>query len=80
MGALLPEALAAAERLTALGESVDVVCVTNPGLLVTATQARFGRSRGESWILDAVFPAERAAPLPTGLDGHPHPLAFLGRD
>jgi pyruvate dehydrogenase E1 component len=34
MGALLPEALAAAERLTSLGESVDVVCVTSPGLLV----------------------------------------------
>ena len=24
-----------------------------------------------------MFPAERAAPLLTGLDGHPHPLAFL---
>jgi len=37
MGALLPDALDAAERLTALGESVDVVCVTSPGLLFTAT-------------------------------------------
>ena len=77
MGALLPEALAAAERLTTLGESVDVVCVTSPGLLFTAAQARFGRGEGESWILDAVFPAERAAPLLTVLDGHPHTLAFL---
>ena len=24
-----------------------------------------------------MFPAERAAPLLTGLDGHPHTLAFL---
>jgi pyruvate dehydrogenase E1 component len=77
MGALLPEALAAAERLTALGASVDVVCVTSPGLLFTATQARAGRGKGQSWILDAVFPAERAAPLVTVLDGHPHTLAFL---
>ena len=70
-GALLPEALAAAERLTALGESVDVVCVTNPGLLVTATQARLAAAGARAGFLDAVFPAERAAPLPTGLDGHP---------
>ena len=77
MGALLPEALAAADRLGGLGMPVDVVCVTSPGLLFRAVQARAGQGPGESWILDAAFPAHRAAPLVTLLDGHPHTLAFL---
>src|SRR4029077_18696797 len=33
MGALIPEALEAADRLTADGLTADVVCVTSPGLL-----------------------------------------------
>lgn len=77
MGAVLPEALAAADRLTGLGVATDVVCVTSPGLLFDAVQARAGRGPGESWILDAVLPAHRATPLVTLLDGHPHTLAFL---
>jgi pyruvate dehydrogenase E1 component len=77
MGATVPEALAAADRLAALGHDPDVVCVTSPGLLFEAVQARGGRGPGESWILDAAFPAHRAAPLVTLLDGHPHTLAFL---
>jgi pyruvate dehydrogenase E1 component len=77
MGATVPEALAAADRLAALGHEVDVVCVTSPGLLFDALQARAGRGRGEPWILEATFPARRAAPLVTLLDGHPHTLAFL---
>jgi len=28
-------------------------------------------------VLDALFPSDRAAPLVTVLDGHPHTLAFL---
>jgi pyruvate dehydrogenase E1 component len=32
---------------------------------------------GEPWILDQAFPATRATPLVTVLDGHPHTLAFL---
>ncbi len=77
MGATVPEALAAADRLAELGHAADVVCVTSPGLLFDAVQARGGRGDGESWILDAAFPARRAAPLVTLLDGHPHTLAFL---
>jgi pyruvate dehydrogenase E1 component len=77
MGALVPEALAAADRLAALGVPADVVCVTSPGLLFDALQARAGRAAGETWILDAAFPARRAAPMVTALDGHPHTLAFL---
>ncbi|GAA0591985.1 transketolase-like TK C-terminal-containing protein [Kribbella sandramycini] len=81
MGAVIPEALAAAERLEGQGVPADVVCITSPGLIFDAAQARSGRptrAKGsESWILDAAFPVRRAAPLVTVLDGHPHTLAFL---
>lgn len=77
MGAMVPDAMAAADRLHALGHEVDVVCVTSPGLLFDAIQARDGIGDGESWILDQVLPAERSAPMVTVLDGHPHALAFL---
>jgi len=78
MGAVVPEALAAAERLAELGTPADVVCVTSPGLLFRALRARQGHdATGETWILDQAFPAARAAPLVTVLDGHPHTLAFL---
>jgi pyruvate dehydrogenase E1 component len=77
MGALVPDALDAAERLAQVGVEADVVCVTSPGLLFEAVQARSGRGSAESWILDQVFPAARAKPLVTVLDGHPHTLAFL---
>jgi pyruvate dehydrogenase E1 component len=78
MGAMLPEALAAAARLTEGGTPADVVCVTSPGLLFEALLARQGNTAGPSWILDQVFPVARATPLVTVLDGHPHTLAFLG--
>ncbi|NUP03973.1 MAG: pyruvate dehydrogenase [Nonomuraea sp.] len=77
VGAIVPEALAAADRLAALGMPADVVCVTSPGLLFEATQSRSGQGEGTSWILDAAFPARRRSPLVTVLDGHPHTLAFL---
>ncbi|MEU3617026.1 pyruvate dehydrogenase [Streptomyces sp. NPDC006872] len=77
MGAMVPEALAAAERLAALGHAADVICVTSPDLLFRALQARRGQDDAPGWILDQVFPAERAAPLVTLVDGHPHTLAFL---
>ena len=77
MGAMIPEALAAADRLAALEIPLDVVCVTSPGLLFDATQARAGHATAETWVLDAAFPAHRAAPMVTVLDGHPHTLAFL---
>ncbi|MGW1743979.1 transketolase-like TK C-terminal-containing protein [Nocardia sp. NPDC001965] len=77
MGALISEALAAAERLEQTGVPADVVCITSPGLLFEALQARHGRNAGESWILDQLFPSDRATPMITVLDGHPHTLAFL---
>lgn len=77
MGAVVPEALAAADRLAEAGVPADVVCVTSPDLLYRAVRARQGHEQAESWVLDQVFPAERATPLVTVLDGHPHTLAFL---
>jgi pyruvate dehydrogenase E1 component len=76
-GAVVTEVLAAADRLAALGLAADVVCVTSPDLLFRAVQARRGLADAPGWVLDSVFPAERAAPLVTVLDGHPHTLAFL---
>lgn len=77
MGALVPESLAAADRLAGQGVASEVVCVTSPGLLFEALQARRGLGEGPSWILDQVFPSDRAIPQVTVLDGHPHTLAFL---
>jgi pyruvate dehydrogenase E1 component len=77
MGAIITESLAAADRLAEQGIPADVVCATSPGLLFEALQARRGLADAPSWILDQVFPADRAAPMVTVLDGHPHTLAFL---
>ncbi|MFP5072504.1 transketolase-like TK C-terminal-containing protein [Pseudonocardia nantongensis] len=79
-GPLLTEALDAADRLAVLGHAVDVVGVTSPGLLFGAVQSRTGRPAApqvEPWVLESAFPARRASPLVTLLDGHPHTLAFL---
>lgn len=77
MGAVVPEALAAAHPLENEGVRADVICVTSPGLLFEALQSRHGHQDGSSWILDQVFPADRAVPMVTVLDGHSHTLAFL---
>ncbi|MGV9803285.1 transketolase-like TK C-terminal-containing protein, partial [Mycobacterium sp. NPDC003449] len=77
VGAMITESLLAADRLAEQGIDADVICVTSPGLLFDALQARRGLSENPSWILDQVFPTERAAPMVTVLDGHPHTLAFL---
>jgi pyruvate dehydrogenase E1 component len=77
MGAVITEVLAAAERLEQSGVGADVVCVTSPGLLFEAVQARNGHGSAETWILDQLLPSNRATPMVTVLDGHPHTLSFL---
>ncbi|GAA5173345.1 pyruvate dehydrogenase [Pseudonocardia eucalypti] len=77
MGAMVTEALQAADRLDQVGVATEVVCVTSPDLLFRALRSRRGQGDAPSWILDQAFPADRAAPLVTVLDGHPHTLAFL---
>ncbi|WP_109472310.1 transketolase-like TK C-terminal-containing protein [Ornithinimicrobium cavernae] len=82
MGAVVPNAIQAADRLEQLGIPADVLVVTSPGLLYQALQARRGRPAAtpyaQPWILDQLLPADRATPLVTVLDGHPHTLTFLG--
>ena len=70
MGALVPEAMEAAEELGA-----EVVCVTSADLLFRAFQARAGLGEGDPSILGELFPEPR--PIVSLLDGHPHTLAFL---
>ncbi|HET8976880.1 MAG TPA: pyruvate dehydrogenase [Solirubrobacteraceae bacterium] len=77
VGAVMPEVLAAAGELGEAGAACDVVCLTSPDLVFRALQARAGLGEGEEWILDALFEADRAAPIVTVLDGHPHTLSFL---
>ncbi|MEV4644633.1 transketolase C-terminal domain-containing protein [Saccharopolyspora sp. NPDC049357] len=72
MGALMTETLAAADRLADQGIGADVVCVTSADLLFRAH-----RGDADRGVLDQVFPADRARPMVTVLDGHPHALAFL---
>ena len=71
VGALVPEAVAAADEL-----GVEVVVLTSPDIVFRAFQIRRGLAEGDDAILDRLFPEPR--PLVTLLDGHPHTLAFLG--
>jgi pyruvate dehydrogenase E1 component len=77
VGAVMPEVLAAAAELEGDGVPCDVVCLTSPDLVFRALQARQGLGDGDDAILEELFPPERAAPLVTVLDGHPHTLSFL---
>ncbi|WP_273735401.1 transketolase-like TK C-terminal-containing protein [Mycolicibacterium septicum] len=77
MGTVMTEALAAADRLQQSGVPANVICITGPGQLFRAWQARQGRRTADTWILDQLLPADRATPIVSVLDGHPHTLAFL---
>jgi pyruvate dehydrogenase E1 component len=77
MGAIMPEVIAAADRLEQLGIAADIVCVTSADRLYRALRAGSGLGDGDPATLDQVFPADRATPMVTVLDGHPHTLAFL---
>jgi pyruvate dehydrogenase E1 component len=77
VGAVIPEVIAAADELEADGVPCDVVCLTSPDLVFRALQARQGLGDGDASILDELFPADRAAPIVTVIDGHPHTLSFL---
>ncbi len=78
MGAVMPEVLAAAAALGQDGVTSDVVCLTSADLVFRAVQARRGLMDGPTDVLAALFPPERAAPMVSVLDGHPHTLSFLG--
>ena len=78
MGAIMPELLAAATELEASGVAADAICLTSPDLIFRALQTRQGLYEGgDPAILEELFPAARAAPIVSVLDGHPHTLSFL---
>ncbi len=78
MGAIMPELLSAATELAASGVAADAICLTSPDLIFRALQTRQGLYEGgDPAILEELFPAARAAPIVSVLDGHPHTLAFL---
>ncbi|HEY1594043.1 MAG TPA: hypothetical protein VGF74_01505 [Thermoleophilaceae bacterium] len=76
-GAIMPEVVAAADELAESGVACDVVCLTSADLVFRALQSRQGLAEGDHGILDELFPPERAAPIVSVLDGHPHTLSFL---
>lgn len=77
-GAIMPEVIEVADRLTNLGLPVGVVCLTSPDLIFRALQAREDLAADRSAaILDVLLPPDLPTPLVTVLDGHPHTLAFL---
>ena len=81
MGAVVPEALAAAERPRRRACPRTCRLRDQPRAAVPRAARppgrRAGRPPGEPWILEQAFPAARATPLVTVLDGHPHTLSFL---
>jgi pyruvate dehydrogenase E1 component len=77
MGALVPEAIAAADTLTNdAAIDVEVVCVTSADLLFRSFQARSGLGDGDARTLEGLF--RKGVPIVSLVDGHPHTLAFLG--
>lgn len=87
MGAVMPNVLAAAERLAGLGVQAGVVCVSSADLLfrefsgraqgAQGAQGPTGSQRAADPVLPVLLPPDAPAPLVTVLDGHPHTLAFL---
>ncbi len=77
MGALVPEAIAAADTLSEdAGLDVEVVCVTSADLLFRSFQARSGLGDGDPRTIERLF--RKGVPIVTLVDGHPHTLAFVG--
>lgn len=77
VGAMMPEVVAAAERLREEGVEAGVVCLTSPDLVYRSYRARGHLEPSASSICDVLFPADRPAPIVTVMDGHPHTLSFL---
>jgi pyruvate dehydrogenase E1 component len=77
MGVTVAEACVAHDELTAAGIATDLVVLTSADLVFRALRARQGLAEGDPRLLESIFPADRAAPIVSVLDGHPHALAFL---
>jgi pyruvate dehydrogenase E1 component len=76
VGTVMPEVMEAAAELTAHGLPAEVICLTSPDMLFRAMQVRQGLRAGDASIVRELFP-ERATPVVTVIDAHPHALAFV---
>jgi pyruvate dehydrogenase E1 component len=79
VGAVIPEAVAAAEELEAGGIACEVICLTSPDLIYRAVEARSGLRAGDCGVLDRLFGGRDPVPIVAVIDGHPHTLSFLGQ-
>ena len=82
-GAMVPEAVAASNRLLAEGVFANVINVTGPGPLYRRFQESIRASmRGEGavppFLEDVITIRERTAPVVTVADAHSHSLAWIG--
>ena len=78
VGAVMVEVLEAATMLEEARIGCDVICLTSPDLVFRAAEASRGFGDGTVEVLGRLFPPDRAAPIVSVVDGHPHSLAFLG--
>lgn len=79
MGAVLPQVLAAAERLATYGVAAGVVCLTSADLLHRDWRGEPSPLTGAATGVAArLFPGRGGPPIVSVLDGHPHALSFLG--
>jgi len=84
-GAIVPEALAAAELLAdEEGVEATVLCLSSPDRLYRGWQAattapvRGGGARVRSHLEQLLLPGEQGLPVVTVIDGASHALSFLG--
>jgi pyruvate dehydrogenase E1 component len=84
-GAIVPQALAAAELLAdEEGVEATVLCLSSPDRLyhdwqqATTTPLRGGGTRRPSHLEQLLLPDERSLPVVTVIDGSSHALSFLG--
>ncbi|HEV2694697.1 MAG TPA: 1-deoxy-D-xylulose-5-phosphate synthase N-terminal domain-containing protein [Verrucomicrobiae bacterium] len=83
VGALVPEAVVASRRLLEQGVYANVFNVTGAGPLYrefqAAVHATMSGKKAEANLLEELVPAaERAVPVVTVVDGHPHSMAWIG--
>ena len=81
-GAMVPEAVEASRGLAPEGVMANVMNVTGPGPLYERFQASVRSvvaGNAETGFMEEVIPSsDRAAPVVTVVDGHPHSLAWVG--
>lgn len=83
VGAMIPEAVAASRKLLEQGIFANVFNVTGAGSVYREFQSAqhatlAGASKQSHLLEELVSPTERAIPVVTVVDGHPHSMAWIG--